>query len=113
MSEKQFGYGYWCGVEDAKNGIYGSYSEKAVNCADSIILSIVEFEENGGSKDVKKLNDVIKIFCSSVFYKKESKKTIMSALNYIWKKEPYGFYIGGENGRFLDLENDFLVSSCL
>lgn len=109
MSREQWGSGYWRGIEDARRGNYGSYSEKAKQCADSIILSIIDYEEKKDDREVKTLNQIINIFVLSEFYGGEDRKAIHSAFNYIWHEQPYGFYIGGDNGGQLDYKNDCLI----
>lgn len=109
MSREQWAHGYWSGVKDAKNGLAGTYSEKARKCADSIILSIMDYEEEKGDYAVKSLNRIINIFRLSKFYSGEDRSTIRSALNYIWRTEPYGCYVAGEGGNCLDYGNDCLI----
>ena len=98
MSREQWGHGYWQGywqgIQDASAGYSGSLIENIRECARNICLAITDAEKNRiCNRHPKNMRQVVSIFKISSYSRKESANLIQSALYYIERFEPFGFYV--------------------
>lgn len=102
MSKKQWGHGYWHGVQDAINGTVNlmNLEEKTI-----LIVCLMCIWNNKKQYD----QSLFPVWQFNVFVEDSgmTKRQAKNIYNYVLQNEPYGCYVSGDEGD--DWLNDWFV----